>query len=644
MTSFEDKINAARDARLSDAGELTTLDPSDVSLAKFYRHGDALRIQDPIKYAVIQRNLMIKFVQTQMVDGVDYGLIPGTQEKCLFKTGAERLANLFNYCISVECVHRIEDYDKGLFAFTYKAVVTTAAGRKISECEGNCNSKEKKYGQRTVGEKYATEEQKAKGIKQKSTKGNWYEYVIPNEDIFSIVNTLMKMSQKRCLGSTVPLLYKSPRGYVRADVEGLYESWRKSDKDHYLPGVNGEWRKVMKMVKDLDREIYRIDLSDGSYIRATAEHRFPTANGLKHVSELCFDDELIRSSINLSESRSANEELGWLAGLFIAEGNYSGENVRFTINADRVDIVDRIVKISESVGALTGVRKKESHCYAVDCYGPAITGIVKNFVKGERSDGKHLSMQSWRQGKSFLAEVLKGYLDGDGSWTETKGRNGYWRIGFTGKNRQLSADLRALGNLLGFRTQITRSSAKCKGKVFPTFDGWLKASGETYNQKSLTRIVSIQKESKLGTVYDIEVDGDHLFCLADGIQTHNSIVGAVILACNATSFFKNVESLAELQLPDDRPTWEEETIDVEVMEPQETKTVTTAQLSRMMAIANKAGYTEAAIKAIVLQAGYTSRKAIPQGEEYEKLCAQLGTEDAEIVKSWNKFAKQEAGA
>jgi phage recombination protein Bet len=81
-----------------------------------------------------------------------------------------------------------------------------------------------------------------------------------------------------------------------------------------------------------------------------------------------------------------------------------------------------------------------------------------------------------------------------------------------------------------------------------------------------------------------------------------------------------------------------ETMEAEVMEPQEIKAITTAQLSRMMAIAIKAGYTEAAIKEIVLQAGYTSRKSIPQGQEYDKLCAQLGTEDAEIVKSWNDFA------
>jgi Intein splicing domain/LAGLIDADG-like domain/Homing endonuclease len=565
IQELEAKLKAAKEARLANSGDLAIVPAEEVTLGKFTYHGDALRLQDPIKYAAIQRNLMVKFVQTQMIEGTDFGLIPGVKEKCLFKPGAERLATLFNYSISIECVERHSDYDKGFFAFTYKATIKDCVGRPISECEGNCNSKEKKYAFRWVNERYATPAEKAAAL---STKNGSIQ--IPNDDIYSIVNTLMKMAQKRCLGSTVPLLIKSPRGYVRTDVEGLYESWRKSDGDHYLPGVASGWRKVMGMIKDTGREIYRIDLSDGSYVRATAEHRFPTKNGLKHVSELCIEDELIRSNIVLDKSRAASEDFGWLSGLFIAEGDYSNGCVQFTINADRNEIIDRIVKIAESVGASTSVRKKESHCYSVNCYGPAITGIIKNFVEGELAYGKHLSKQAWRQGKSFLAEILKGYLDGDGSWTEKKGRAGFWRIGFTGKNRQLAADLRALGNLLGFRTQITRSSSKCQGKTFPTFTGWLKPSEQTYNQKSLTKIVSIQKEPKLGTVYDIEVDGDHLFCLADGIQTHNSVVGAVILACNASSFFKNAENLTEMPIPEDRPVWEGQTIDAEILpEPKE---------------------------------------------------------------------------
>jgi ERF superfamily len=69
-----------------------------------------------------------------------------------------------------------------------------------------------------------------------------------------------------------------------------------------------------------------------------------------------------------------------------------------------------------------------------------------------------------------------------------------------------------------------------------------------------------------------------------------------------------------------------------------TGTITEKQITRMMAIAQKAGYTEAAIKAVVNQAGFASRKDIPFGKVYDDICATLGTEDSAIVAGWNEFA------
>jgi hypothetical protein len=217
IQDLEAKLKAAKDARLANVGDLAIAPVEEITLGKFNYHGDALRLQDPIKYAAIQRNLMVKFVQTQMQEGTDFGTIPGIKEKCLFKPGAERLATLFNYSISIDCVERHTDYEKGFFAFTYKATIKDCVGRSISECEGNCNSKEKKYAQRTVGEKYATESQKATGKKQKSEKGNWVEYVIPNEDIYSQVNTLMKMSQKRAVVGAVILACNASSFFKNAE-------------------------------------------------------------------------------------------------------------------------------------------------------------------------------------------------------------------------------------------------------------------------------------------------------------------------------------------------------------------------------------------------------------------------------------------
>jgi phage recombination protein Bet len=62
------------------------------------------------------------------------------------------------------------------------------------------------------------------------------------------------------------------------------------------------------------------------------------------------------------------------------------------------------------------------------------------------------------------------------------------------------------------------------------------------------------------------------------------------------------------------------------------------QIARMMAMATKAGFTEEAVIAVVNQAGFSSRKDIPNGQDYEAICTTLGTDDQSIVKSWNDFA------
>jgi phage recombination protein Bet len=61
------------------------------------------------------------------------------------------------------------------------------------------------------------------------------------------------------------------------------------------------------------------------------------------------------------------------------------------------------------------------------------------------------------------------------------------------------------------------------------------------------------------------------------------------------------------------------------------------QIARMMAMATKSGYTEEAVVAVVNQAGFSSRKDIPSGQDYEAICTTLGTDDQSIVKGWNDF-------
>lgn len=102
-------------------------------------------------------------VQNNLKNGQDFGVIPGTNKPTLLKPGAEKIQMLFGVTSEYEEIERIQDYDKGFFAYTIKCTLSKN-GMKITEGMGHCNTKEKKY------------------IKQ---------------DPFTLANTCLKMAKKR---------------------------------------------------------------------------------------------------------------------------------------------------------------------------------------------------------------------------------------------------------------------------------------------------------------------------------------------------------------------------------------------------------------------------------------------------------------
>lgn len=102
-------------------------------------------------------------VQNNLKSGQDFGVIPGTNKPTLLKPGAEKIQMLFGVTSEYEEIERIQDYDKGFFAYTIKCTLSKN-GQKITEGMGHCNTKEKKY------------------IKQ---------------DPFTLANTCLKMAKKR---------------------------------------------------------------------------------------------------------------------------------------------------------------------------------------------------------------------------------------------------------------------------------------------------------------------------------------------------------------------------------------------------------------------------------------------------------------
>lgn len=188
-----------------------------------------------IEEVISRRNLMVDFVRAVMVEGSDYGVIPGTERnvngktiapKTLLKPGAEKLNTLFGLAPRFIVVEKVEDWTgvehngEAFFYYWYKCQLFRG-DTFVAEADGSCNSFEKKYrfreaqrvcpncGQpaiyksRNAGEGFYCwnkkggcgarfEENAASIVSQQAGR-------VANPDINDIVNTLKKMAQKRAL-------------------------------------------------------------------------------------------------------------------------------------------------------------------------------------------------------------------------------------------------------------------------------------------------------------------------------------------------------------------------------------------------------------------------------------------------------------
>lgn len=217
---------------------------------------------------------MRAFVQNQMMPGKDFGAIPGTDKPTLLKPGAEKLCTFFGLRAIPTIVAKVEDWEKGFFYYLYryelwKGDVVMAAA------DGSCNSMDAKYRWRWVSEfdipsdmdkaRLKTRGGRARefafAIERAETTGKygkppdyWQQfkdaiatgravktqvetkrglsdaweidatlYRIPNDDVYSLVNTIQKIAQKRALVAAT-LIGTNGSEYFTQDMEDMEES------------------------------------------------------------------------------------------------------------------------------------------------------------------------------------------------------------------------------------------------------------------------------------------------------------------------------------------------------------------------------------------------------------------------------------
>lgn len=161
------------------------------------------------------------FVRDYLVEGEDFGRIPGTPKPTLLKPGADKLCELYGLSDDYEFIERVEDFDRGLFDYTIKCLLTDRrSGMHVSAGLGSCNSLEQRYRWRD-SKRLCPQCGKDAIIKGKAEYGGgWICFAkkggcgakfpdddesitgqtigrVVNEDVADLKNTVLKMAKKR---------------------------------------------------------------------------------------------------------------------------------------------------------------------------------------------------------------------------------------------------------------------------------------------------------------------------------------------------------------------------------------------------------------------------------------------------------------
>ena len=200
-----------------------------------------------IDMAVFRRQALIDFTRKLMVDGRDYGKIPGAGDKpTLLKPGAEKLCSLFGLAPVFEVAGQEMDWTganyggEPFFYIQYRCRLLRH-GEIVGEGIGSCNSWEKKYRYR-MGERVCPNCGKPTIIKGRDEYGGgWICFAkkggcgakfkdgdkaiegqevgqVKNADPADIVNTIDKMAQKRSLIAATLIAVNASEFYTQ-DVE-----------------------------------------------------------------------------------------------------------------------------------------------------------------------------------------------------------------------------------------------------------------------------------------------------------------------------------------------------------------------------------------------------------------------------------------
>lgn len=243
-----------------------------------------------------------QLVRSQLKPNHDYGIIPGTPKASLWKPGAEKIAKLLSCSDEYEVIEKIENWDKPLFSYKVKCQLRGMSnGNLVSEGIGECNSYESKYRYRWVYENqipshFLKDDLPTKNVRSRNG-GSYVLYRIDNDEVFSQINTILKMAKKRALVDAALSAGRLSDIFTQ-DLEEAYdieqpETFEKESKDNSNVTTSLP-KNVLSTLKTLADKI-----GQDKMIAIIGNHGYETIEEIPDINEA---NKIIRDASNVNNN------------------------------------------------------------------------------------------------------------------------------------------------------------------------------------------------------------------------------------------------------------------------------------------------------------------------------------------------------
>ena len=352
-------------------------------------------------------------------------------------------------------------------------------------------------------------------------------------DSWKMPDQSLKEMQGDCLEENTTIITKDGFKKIKdININDLVLSYNFDLEKYEYKKVINKWDKGI-----LDG--YIINLRNGHNIIATGEHRFfcriDQKNKKKYEIKKLDDIDISRwwkrqiysvYKIPCGEI-NVDKNLAYIYGIYLAEG-YGGDN-HICIAQDKINIRKKIENALDNLNVPYSKSKREIHAF----YNILKCNLKEDLKKlGSNSFNKNIPMEFLNWDKESLKSLIEGILDGDGTDRAKSWNNGNDLWEFSTSSEQVAKMFNIIcrkvyGNCWFYKQEHHQGVGK-EPIYRLRYNPNGKSNREIFNDISCVVIKSLG-EIKNKHYYDIEIEDNHNFILADsGVISHNCEDAAIL--------------------------------------------------------------------------------------------------------------------